>query len=225
MDSVALDVQIRDKTQKAKKLLAEGLIPLEFYGKGVENHSLQVDYQTFRRTFIKAGQNTIIQLKIEGKDQHDVLVHDITYNPVTDLITHVDFINIEKGKEITTKVPLEFVGMSLAVKDEGGTLMTHLTEVEIKCLPKDLIHVIEVSIDSLVDFNSFIRIKDLIVPDTITITNELEDLVVTAVPPAKIEEELPVETEEEGEEGAEGEAPAEEGEEGKAEEKKAEGGE
>ncbi len=211
-----MDVQPRDLKLKAKQLLESDLIPLEYYGKGVENKSFQVDYQTFRRIFNRAGSNTIISLK-DGKGNYEVLVHDVQYHPITDKIVHVDFINVEKGKVIHTKVPIEFTGNAPAVKELAGTLMTSLTEVEIKCLPKDLIHSIEVNIDSLVDFTVFIRVKDLIVPSTIEILNDPEDVVVTVVPPAKEEEPEPAAEGTEGAEAAEGE----EGEKAEGEEEKA----
>ncbi len=62
-------------------------------------------------------------------------------------------------------------------------------EVEVKCLPKDLIPSIEVSVESIVNFHSYVRVKDLKVPPTITILNSSQDVVVTAVAP-KVEEEV-----------------------------------
>lgn len=219
MDTITLDVQLRDPKMKKSEFCLKSLIPAEYYGKGVENRSFQMDYQTFRKAYKVAGKNTIIILNVDGKDHLNVLVHDIQLNPVTDEIIHVDFFNIKMDEKIHTKVSLEFTGLAPAVKEFGGILMTNLTEVEIKCLPKDLIHKIEVSLNSLVDFRSFVRVKDLIVPDTITILNNPEDVVATVVAP-KQEEEVPVAAPI----AVEGEAAAVEGEATEGEEKKEEEG-
>lgn len=200
LETINLEIQTRNPAMKAGVLRANNLIPAEYYGRGVENRSLQIDYQTFRRAFKKAGTNTILTLKIDGKDEVNVLVHSLQFDPVTDAIAHIDFTNVRLGEELHTKIPLEFVGQAPAVKELSGMLMTNLTEIEIKCLPKDLIHNIEVSIESLVDFHSFIRVKDLDVPDTITVLNEPEDVVVTVVAPKEEKEEV------EGEAGSEGDA-------------------
>ncbi len=189
---------MRDKSAKAKDLLRADQLPAEFYGRGVENKSLQMDYQTFRKVFRKAGTNTIIELKVDGAESINVLVHEIQRDPVTDRYTHIDFINVRMGEELHTKIPVEFVGTAPAVKDMAGTLTVHLNEIEIKCLPKDLIHSIEVDISSLVDFHTFIRVKDLNVPSTIAVLNEPEDVVVTVTAP-RVEEEAT-----ESAEGAEG---------------------
>lgn len=204
-----MDVKNRGKEEKAKDLLASGFIPIEFYGKGMENKSLKVDYQDFRKLFRVAGSNTVITLNVDdGKEKVDSIVHDVAYHPVTDKIVHVDFVKIKMDEVIHTEIPVELVGTSPAEKDLGGTLMQNLNEVEVKCLPGDLIQKIEVNVEVIEDFNSFVRIKDLDLPETLEIMNDPEEVIVTAVPPAEEEEEEVPEVE--GEEGvAEGEGEAE----------------
>lgn len=195
METVSLEVQTRDKQLKAKDLLREDLIPAEYYGRGVENKSFQIDYQSFRKAYRESGNSTIIELKVDGKESINVLVHDVQLDPVTDLFVHIDFINVRMGEEIHTRVPLEFVGTSLAVKDEQGTLITYIDELDIKCLPKDLLHSIEVSIDSLVDFNAHILVSDLVIPEGITVLNAPEDVVASVSPPRAEEVEVAPEEE------------------------------
>lgn len=206
MEVLELNLQTRDTLKnKAKDLLKSNLIPAEFYGKGVSNKSLQVDYQTFRKLFRVAGSNTVIELNIDGKEKANVLVHDIQRDPVTDHILHVDLINVRMDREIHTHIPLVFVGTASAVKELGGILTHHLTEIEVKCLPADLVHDIEVNVEPIVDFHSFVRVKDLTVPSKIIVMNDPEEIVVNAVAPRIEEEETPVAP-------AEGEAVTAEGE-------------
>ncbi|MBD3360528.1 50S ribosomal protein L25 [Candidatus Peregrinibacteria bacterium] len=222
MDTVTLEVKTRDPNVRASRLRRQKLIPIEYYGKGVENKSLQADYQGFRKVYLATGSNTIINFMVDGKENLNVLVQEVERDPVTDFISHVDVINVRMGEKLQTRIPLKFTGTAPAVKELGGILMTNINEIDVKCLPKDLIHNIEVNIDSLVDYNSYIRIKDLVVPDTIAVLNDPEDVVATVVAPKEEEEE---EVAEEVVEGAEGEAV--EGEEGAREgeeEKEGEGG-
>lgn len=212
-----MDVKSREKGVEAKKLLSSGSIPIEFYGKGVKNMSLQVDYQAFRKLFRVSGSNTVISLNIDdGKSKVDTIVHEVSYHPVTDEIVHVDFVKVKMDEYIYTKIPIVLSGIAPAVKELGGTLTHNLDELEVKCLPGDLIHNLEVDITPIVDFNVFIRVKDLNVPDTLEVLDNPEDIVVTVVPP-RVEAEP--EVAEEGEEIAEGEAKEGETEEGKAESK------
>ena len=210
MDKIILEVQTRDLATKAKDLLAQNLVPVNFYGKGVENKALQVDYQSFKKTYKQAGTNTIIELKVNGKESLNVLVHDVQHDPVTDAIMHVYFINVRMDQEIHSEIPIKLVGISVAVKDHGGTLISNVDSLKVKCLPKDLVREIEVSIEPLVDFHTSIRVRDLSIPKGITVLTGPEEVVATAVPPHEEKEEVPVvATPVEGVAPAEGAVPAE----------------
>lgn len=192
MDNLVLEAQTRQLTDKAKHIRLKGLVPAVYYGRGQKNHHLSLNYQQFRKVFASAGENTIIELSVEGK-KIPVLVYNIQTDPVSDAISHVDFIHVDMEKEVTTSVKVTFVGIAPAVKNLGGILDVHKHEIKIKCLPKDLIHNIEVDLAPIVDFHTSIHVKDLKVPSTIKILDNPEDTVVTATH-IKIEEEKPAAT-------------------------------
>ena len=218
MDKVTFAAQPRDKSVKAKILRKQNLIPAEYYGHGVENMSLQLDYQSFRKMYKKAGSNTVIDLEIEGKGMKNVLIHNVDTHTVTDLYTHVEFINVRMDEEVTTTIPVLLEGTAPAVKDMGGTLIHNLDGIDVTCLPKDLVHEIVIDVSSLVDFNSSITVADLKIPKGITVTNEMEASVAYVTAPreeevapteAAVVDVAAVEVPGEKKEGEEGEAKAE----------------
>lgn len=194
MEKVSFTAQPRDKSVKAKVLRRKNLIPAEYYGRNVENMSLQVGYQDFRRLYKKAGSNTVIDLEVEGKGMKNVLIHNVEVHPVTDQYIHIEFINVRMDQEVNTNIPVRLEGTAPAVKELGGTLIQNLDEVEVTCLPKDLVHEIVVNIESLVDFNSSITVADLKVPAGITIVNEPDASIAYVTQPQE-EEVAPVEGE------------------------------
>jgi len=220
MDKVIFTAQTRDKAVKAKNLRKEHLIPAEYYGHGVKNMSLQMDYQAFRKLYKKAGSNTVIDLEIDGEGMKNVLIHNVSSHPVTDAYTHVEFINVRMDEEVTTTIPIRLEGQAPAVKDLAGILIQNLDGIEVTCLPKDLVHEIVVDIAGLVDFNSSITVADLKIPVGITVLDEpdasvayvtepQEEEVIVAEPVDVASVEVPGEKKE-GEEGAEAAAaPAE----------------
>lgn len=187
MDKVIFAAQPRDKSVKAKILRKQNLIPAEYYGHGVENMSLQLDYQSFRKMYKKAGSNTVIDLEIEGKGMKNVLIHNVDTHTVTDLYTHVEFINVRMDEEVTTTIPVRLEGTAPAVKDMGGTLIQNLDGIDVTCLPKDLVHEIVIDVSSLVDFNSSITVADLKIPKGITVTNEMDASVAYVTAPREEE--------------------------------------
>ena len=83
-----------------------------------------------------------------------------------------------------------FEGVSLAVKDLGGTLVKHFSELEVKALPQNLPHEIKISIDELKTFEDHILVKDLILPEKVKVIAKADEIVVSVSRPAKVEEEL-----------------------------------
>lgn len=171
--TVTLDVQKR--TASAAAVRKSGAVPAVVYGPKQEPVSILVDKSTFEKMLKDAGESTVINLV--GLDEEiEVLVHDVSFNPGKGGVEHVDFYAIEKGKEITVNVPLEFEGEAPAVK-LGGSLTKVLHEIEITCKPTALPQHIVVDVSSLDDFEKQIHIKDLVIPAGVKIENDPEDVV------------------------------------------------
>ena len=194
---------------------AAGTVPGVVYGPKQDPISLAINKQTFEKTLQNAGESTIITLS--GLDEEiEVLVHDVSFNAQRGGVEHVDFYAIERGKELTTNVPLEFIGEAPAEKN-GATVNRILHDVEVTCRPSVLPSSIEVDLSVLVDEQSQINVSDLSVSDDVKIENDPEDVVANV---AAAREEEPEEAPEAvdmdavevaGKEGGD-DAPAEEGE-------------
>lgn len=194
METVSLPVFNRDTNLSANNLRRMGYIPAICYARGSDNLSIQIDYQTFRKVYDRAGKNTIIDLAVDGQKQNfKVLVHDIQYDPVYGNIDHVDFMFVRMDQEVTTNVSINFVGVSPAVKELAAVLVTHKHELEICCLPQDLIHEITVDISNLAQFHDAVHVKDIVgISSKVNVMDDPEEIVVTVVPPRTEEEEKPV---------------------------------
>jgi large subunit ribosomal protein L25 len=97
------------------------------------------------------------------------------------------------------------------VRVGGGTLLHALEEVRVRALPDRLPRRIEYSIESLVDFDATIHVRDLAIPPEVTLLTDPDDLVARVLPPRIEEVEVPA-APAEGvvpAEGAEGAGPAE----------------
>jgi len=223
METVQLEAHSRDQKNSAKNLRKISQIPAIFYGKGEQPMSLQMDYQAFRKVFIKAGTNQVIDLHIDGKKKTQVLVHEVQYYPITGAITHVDFLHVNLNEEVTTHVPVVTIGVAPAVKDLGGILTIVKHELTVRCLPLEIPHNISIDVTSLVQFANSIHVSDVVVPKGVKLMDHLEDVVVTVTPPRK-EEELAPATPATGIEGTAAEAAAKEDAAKAAEAAAAEGG-
>lgn len=193
MSELQLSATIRDKFGKqVKSLRKKGIVPAVLYGHSKKNVSLSVDFKEFSRTFKKAGESTIIDLNIEkdGKTEtQPVLIHDVDFDPVSDLARHIDFYVVKMDEKLTVTVPFVFIGESPAVKTLGGILLKNIHEVKISALPKDLPREISIDISAINTFADHIYLKSLQLPNGVKILDNLEEIVVLVKPP-RTEEEL-----------------------------------
>ena len=163
---------------------AEGRIPAILYGSGIEPVSLSVDPLTFERLYKEAGESTLIDFTIEGQSEPTkVLIQDVQFDSLKDRFTHVDFRQVNMSQEMHATVELRFIGEAPAVKALGGTLNMQREDVEVKCLPKDLVNHIDVDITVLTTFDDAIHIKDLPVPTGVTIVEHGDGLVAKVLAP------------------------------------------
>ncbi len=167
--------------------------------------ALQVDYQTFRKAYEKAGGNQVIELSIDGKKQ-PVLVHDVQYNPLTDNFDHIDFVHVNMNEEVKANIPVVIVGTAPAVKNLGGILTTLKHDLEVKCLPADLPQQIEIDVSGMETLHSSIHLSEVKVPNGVKFTGNPDDVVVTI---SVVKEEVVEAPAAEAVPGAEGAAPAE----------------
>lgn len=190
-----LQALTRDKQEKTKALRREEYIPAVLYGPGADNKSLKVKKGEFEKVYNRAGESSLVNLKIDDQQEVKVLVKDIQRDPIKEEVVHIDFYQVKMDEKIYTEVPLEFVGESRAVKEQGGYLEKSLDTVEIECLPGNLVHEITVDVSGLETFEDYIKVKDLPDYEGVTIETDPEEIVASVTPP-KTEEET---EEEEGE--------------------------
>src|SRR6476469_9586525 len=146
-----LIVQPREATGKgSKRLRKEHIIPGVIYGYGVEPTPVAVDQKQIERVYLHAGSNALVDIKVgDGQTARKVFIHDVQRNPVTHLLTHVDFKAVNLREEITATVPLVLVGESPAVAAGDGVVMQTLDHIQVRTLPSDVPPLIEVDISGL----------------------------------------------------------------------------
>jgi len=180
----------RDVTGKAvKRLRHEGRLPAVVYGHGEASENLSLDAHDFDLLRRHAGPNALIDLSVEGAKPRPVLVQSVQVHPVHRRPLHVDLFLVRMTEELIVDVPLVPTGQAAAVVDHGGTLL-HVTEtVRVKALPDHLPQSIEYPIESLVDFDASIYVRDLDVPGDVTLMTDSDEVVAKVLPPrVEIEE-------------------------------------
>lgn len=144
----------------ARRVRAKGKIPAVVYGAAEPAVAVEVDPKQIQKIlYSEAGHNSIFDLELAGATAK-VMIVDWQYEPIKGKLIHIDFKRIALDKPIRVEVPIQFTGVPVGVRTQGGILDQTLREVEIECLPGDIPGHIEVDITELA-FGAVLRVADL----------------------------------------------------------------
>jgi large subunit ribosomal protein L25 len=130
-----------------------------------------------------------------GEESLEALIREVQFDTFGDNVLHVDFEEIERGITIQVEIKLEFFGEPAGVSD-GGIFQAHMDTLTVSCMPRHIPGDIEVDVRELAA-GSDIRIKDIILPENVTVEGlDPEEIVATVSLPALEEEEEEAEVEE-----------------------------
>jgi large subunit ribosomal protein L25 len=164
-DNIVVEVERRHTTGKnaANRLRAADMIPAVIYGGGrdMETLLLAVPRKALVNLLRKGFHaNSIFKLQLKGTDQlRHVMIRDLTQDPVSRHMLHIDFVRILLDKKLRVKSAVEIVGTATGVK-EGGILNIVTHELQIECLPADIPASIPIDVAELKVHDSF-RVSNL----------------------------------------------------------------
>jgi large subunit ribosomal protein L25 len=175
MKTIAISGSPRENVGKrdAKELRYEGKVPAVLYGGTEQIHFAVV--ATDLKEAIYTPEANFLEIEINGA-KNKAIIKELQFHPLTDLLLHVDFLQLFDDKEILMEIPVKLTGTSPGVK-MGGKLVQKLRKLRVKALPANMPQVVEVSISKLEVGNLF-RVRDLAKADYV-ITNTPEDTIVS----------------------------------------------
>jgi large subunit ribosomal protein L25 len=180
-------------TRKVNHLRKEGWIPGIIYGHGEKSKPIMIKEEELTDVLHNMhSEATLLDLDYEGK-KLQVLMRDVSRNPLTEKLLHVDFQHIHENEEINVHVILEYQGKPKGV-EEGGILNIEHRDLIVRCLPKDIPEKITVDV-SYLEIGNSIHIKDLDIPEGVKVEEDPSSTVVNILSPRKIIEVKPVEEE------------------------------
>ncbi len=193
--------KISAKTRKKEDKREADLMPAVLYGAKRKSTSLLINKKDFVKLYNEAGESTLVDVDIDKKEKSIALIYEVQRNSLTGEIIHADFFEPNLKEEVEAEIPLVFKGEAPAVKDFDGTLVRNMYSVDVKALPENLPHEIEVNVEKLKTLDDVITIADLNFPKNVEVLHEKENTVVLISRPENVEEELekPIEEGEEAE--------------------------
>ena len=206
-----LKATLRDDkgSPESRRLRSEGLLPAVVYGQGMESTSVYINAREFTNALkTEAGSNVILNIELGEKDKVTALARQIQRHPYKDEFVHVDLIKVDLTQNVEAEVQINYLGIPIGVKEEGGLVQTINNTLRISALPTNIPTSLDIDIAHL-NVGENVIASDIELPEGVTLANEDDDsvMVIVTLPRAAVEEEEDLLGE--GLEGEEGEADGE----------------
>lgn len=213
------ELEVAPRTVLGKNVAAlrrEGITPANIFGHKIESTAVQAETPALTHLLRGSTRNAIINLKVAGEPAaRTVVVRQVSRDPVTSKILHVDFFQVSMTEKMRAAVPVVLEGASDAVATYGGILLQMVESVDVEALPGDIPEQFVVDVSVLTQLDQSIHVRDLTVDAAKVTIHSDPDVVLARVAAPRLaaeEEAAPAEGA-----PAEGEAPAAEGAAGAAE--------
>ncbi len=153
-------------TSFAKAARTAGTIPCVLYGSGQNIHFTVTPESV--RDIVYTGEFKLADVNVDGKSFRCIL-KEIQYHPVTDTVTHIDFLHLVDGNTIKVNVPIRFEGTAPGVR-AGGKLVQKLRSIKIKTTPEAMVDEMKVDISKL-KLGQSLRVRDIATVGGVEIIN------------------------------------------------------
>jgi large subunit ribosomal protein L25 len=151
-----------------------GLIPAVIYGGSSEPKAISLNEKEYVKEHHGLTESTIVTIKLEGKD-HTVVVKDAQADILSGKILHVDFYEVEKGRNLRARVSLRIVGIPEGVR-MGGVLENPTHYIDVECDPTVLPERVDVDVTKLQP-NQSIHVKDLSIDSKVKVLSSPETVI------------------------------------------------
>ena len=175
-DRVELEIAPREILgKKTKQLRKAGIIPANITGHNEPPQAVQVNAVLFDRMRRAHHSTNILTLKMPDATTQTALIRHVEHAPKSGKIIHVDFSRVSLNERIAVKLPLSFVGESLAVKNDGGVLLHLVEALDVECLASDIVSSVEVDISAITEIDGVLHASDVKLPQGFTLVTDAEE--------------------------------------------------
>ncbi|HXZ63055.1 MAG TPA: 50S ribosomal protein L25, partial [Acidimicrobiales bacterium] len=169
-------------TRAVRRLRREGKIPGVVYGRDTDPLPVTVEARELRVALNgEAGANQLLSVDT-GSGTYLTLAREMQRHPVSQTVTHVDFVIIRRDEVISADVPISLVGEATEVAHGDGLVDQQMFALTINALPANIPTAVEVDVSGLT-IGGQVRVSDLALPAGVTTDVDPEAAVVVGQPP------------------------------------------
>ncbi|ABR46281.1 ribosomal 5S rRNA E-loop binding protein Ctc/L25/TL5 [Alkaliphilus metalliredigens QYMF] len=170
-----------------------GNVPAVIYGKSINTLTVEIERTEVEAFVRNQGGKGLVQVNVGGQP-YTTFVKEMQRDPVTGMIMHVDFQQVNQDEQIHTMVPIILKGRGFVEKG-GVTVQQQVRELEVQCFAGSIPEKFEFDISNFRPGDT-LKVSDVEFGEEVSIINNLESVIASIATPAKIiddEGEVPLE--------------------------------
>lgn len=177
MEKIVIQASFRKVIGKQVGALRRaGQLPGIMYGHHIQPTPIIMDLRDTSRILAGLTASSLVTINLEG-EEHAALVREKQRDFIKGTLKHVDFQVVSLTEKIRAKVSVELVGLSPAVKDYNGVVVSGLDAMEVECLPQDLPQRFIVDLSRLARIGDGIYVRDVPVSDKVMILEGKDEMI------------------------------------------------
>lgn len=163
-----------------RRLRRKGLVPAAINRIAGGSTLMQLSSHEFENMLRHHSTNQLlVTVELDGQNL-PALLREIQTDVLSGLVIHADFGEISLTRKLRVSIGLRLTGEPEGVKNEGGILEQTSRNVEVECLPADMVEIFTVDVSAL-KLGQSIAVKDLNLGDKYTIVTHGDVSVATIV--------------------------------------------
>jgi len=180
--TIELQAEPRDVFGKhVRRLRRQGIVPANIYGHG-DSRPIQAPARALEHMLVHGGRTGLVTIAVDGGSE-TALLKEIQRDPRSGQILHIEFQAVSMEEEVTSTVPVRFIGESVAVTKLGGVMSHPRAELRLAARARDLPESIEVDVSTITELHGAIHISDLPESATYTYLDPPEEVLAMVQPP------------------------------------------
>lgn len=154
-------------TSAVRRMRHKGVIPGVVYGADMSKvQMITINQHDFDQALSHlTSEHVLMDLVVADAKPRKVLLKEVQRHPVTHHIIHVDFMAVSMTEKLRINLPIILLGEPVGVTQEGGLLEHVLREIEVACLPGDIVDAIRIDVSAL-------RVGDKIVVEALPLDRQ-----------------------------------------------------
>ena len=170
----------------ARRLRRTGFVPAAMNRIAGGSTQIKLNTHEFENMLRHHTTNQLlVTVELDGQSM-PALLREVQTDVMDGHVIHADFGEISLTRKLRVSIGLRLAGEPDGVKNEGGILEQTLRQVEVECLPTDIVESFQVDVSAL-KLGQSLAVRDLKLGDRYTIVSHADVSVATIVAAAEEE--------------------------------------